>query len=237
MLASIGAGKVEVFARPKVAILATGDELVTAGTQPQAYQIRNSNSHSLAVQVARAGGEAAMLPVAQDRFEATRNLIHDGLEADLLLITGGVSAGKYDVVEVALEHFGAEFYFDRVLVQPGQPLIFGQAKGTFFFGLPGNPASTMVCFEVFARAALELIAGLEETLLPLTEAPLGRDFHHKPGLTRFLPARLDEEGRLWPLGWSGSGDIPALVRTNAFLVAEADKPDYMAGERIRVLLR
>jgi molybdopterin molybdotransferase len=184
-----------------------------------------------------------------------------------LLISGGVSAGRYDFVEQALAALGAEFYFDRVLIQPGQPLVFGctggdaalggrtrgdaalegcarsyaslggRARGTFYFGLPGNPIATMVCFELFARAALELLGGQRDPQLPITEAALTTAFRHKPGLTRFLPARLDEQGRVTPLRSAGSADIAAVCRANAYLVTAPDKPEYAAGERIGVLLR
>jgi molybdopterin molybdotransferase len=147
-----------------------------------------------------------------------------------------VSAGKYDVVEQVLAEFGAEFYFDRVLIQPGQPLVFGRAAGKFFFGLPGNPSATMVTFEVFARAALELVAGQRETALHMPLARLTGDFHHRPGLTRFLPARLSAGGsEVTPVNWHGSSDIPALTRANAYLVADPDRPIYARGELIRIL--
>jgi molybdopterin molybdotransferase len=238
MLAAVGMTRVEVFRRPVAAILSTGDEIVNLGREPEGHQIRNSNSWSLAAQVTRAGGVARILPVAADTIGHTLELIQDGLEADLLLLSGGVSAGKYDVVEQALERLGAEFWFTRVLIQPGQPLVSGRVREKFFFGLPGNPASTMVCFELFARAALELLGGQEDTLLPLLESRLAADFQHRPGLTRFLPARLSEDGRaLTPLRWAGSGDMAALARANAYLVAEPDRPEYKAGERIRVMLK
>ena len=166
-----------------------------------------------------------------------RQLMAEGFEADLLLLSGGVSMGKYDLVEVVLAELGAEFFFDRVLIQPGQPLVFGRAREKFFFGLPGNPASTMVTFELFARAALELIGGQVRTLLPVTLAPLAADFRHKPGLTRFLPALLSDDGMLTPVPWQGSSDVPALARSNAFLVAAADREQWKAGERIQVLLK
>lgn len=237
LLASIGVGEVAVYKRPRVAVLATGDELVELEVRPEPHQIRNSNSWSLAAQVVRAGGEAVVLPVAGDQLETTKSLIAEGLECDLLLLSGGVSAGKYDLVETALQSFGAEFYFDRVLIQPGQPCVFGQAQGVFFFGLPGNPASTMVCFEIFARAALELLGGIVEPLLPITGAQLKAPFRQKTGLTRFLPARLDAEGLLTPIGWSGSGDIAAVTRANAYLVSDPDKAEYAAGEWIKVMAR
>lgn len=238
LLASTGAAVVRAYRRPAVAILATGDEVVEVPETPAPHQVRNSNAHSLAVQVRRAGGIPRLLPIAHDEYDATRTLIERGLEADLLLISGGVSAGRYDIVEKVLAGLGAEFCFDRVLIQPGQPLVFGCAREKFFFGLPGNPASTMVTFEIFARAAIELLAGQDEVMLPLPLARLTTDFRHKTGLTRFLPARVSGDGaEITPVPWHGSGDIPALVRSNAFLVAEADRESWKSGELIRVLMR
>lgn len=240
-LATTGHPFVSVYVRPRVAILATGDEIVSVSETPAAHQIRNSNSYSLAAQVRRAGGDPVILPVARDDQRATAHLIAQGLEADLLLLSGGVSAGKYDFVEAALAECGAEFFFDRVLIQPGQPLVFGKAREKFFFGLPGNPASTMVTFELFARTALDLISGANEAPLPFTLARLTRDFHHKPGLTRFLPAEVCSGGvgcaEVTPVDWQGSGDVPSLCRANAFLVADPARSDYAAGDFIPVLLK
>ena len=238
MLAAFGRQKVAVCRRPSVAIIATGDEIVEVHETPAEFQIRNSNAYSLAAQVARAGGIPRLLPVARDTTAHTGEMVERGLAADLLLLSGGVSAGKYDVVEEVLSGLGATFFFDRVLIQPGQPLVFGRACEKFFFGLPGNPASTMVTFEVFARAALELLAGQQETCLHMPWARLTREFHHHVGLTRFLPARLSADGAaVTPLAWHGSGDVPALTRAHAFLVADADRAQYPPGELIRVLLK
>jgi molybdopterin molybdotransferase len=221
-----------------VAIVATGDEIVEIDEFPADFQVRNSNAWSLAEQVARAGGTPEVLPVARDTVEHTRAMIARGLGADLLLLSGGVSAGKYDVVEEVLAGLGAEFYFDRVLIQPGQPLVFGCARDTYFFGLPGNPSSTMVTFEVFARAALELLAGQEEIALQMPFARLTCEFRHRAGLTRFLPARLSDDGsQVTPVNWRGSGDIPALTRANAYIVADPDRITYAGGELIRILLK
>jgi molybdopterin molybdotransferase len=238
VLAMVGRERVEVFRQPRVAILPTGDEIVEAGVEPLPYQIRNSNAWSLAVQVRRSGGTPEILPIARDSYESTRSSVEQGLQSDLLLLSGGVSAGKYDIVEQVLADLGAKFFFTRVKIQPGQPLVFGTVGTKFFFGLPGNPASTMVTFELFARAAVERLAGCAEPMLPLLRATLSRDFQHKPGLTRFLPARLYKDGSMIePLGWQGSGDIPALARANAFLVAEADRESWKEGDDIRVLVK
>ncbi|MGA2038221.1 MAG: gephyrin-like molybdotransferase Glp [Bryobacteraceae bacterium] len=237
-LAAFGHSRVAIYRRPTVAIVATGDEIVEVEEPPAEHQIRNSNAHSLAAQVTRAGGAPVILPLARDTVEHTRQMVSRGFASDLLLISGGVSAGKYDVVEAVLAGFGAEFYFDRVLIQPGQPLVFGRASGKFFFGLPGNPSATMVTFEIFARAALELIGGQAETELAMPWARLTREFRHRPGLTRFLPALLSSDSaEVTPVEWHGSGDIPALARANAFLVADPARDVYAAGEWIRVMLQ
>ena len=238
LAATVGRARLRVFAKPKVAILATGDEIVPIEAEPLAQHVRNSNSYSLAVQVARAGGAPDILPPARDEHNATRDLVARGLASDLLLLSGGVSAGKYDLVEGVLASLGAEFFFDRVLIQPGQPLVFGRARDTFFFGLPGNPASTMVTFELFARAAVELLGGQSAAQLPILQARLAQDFRHKSGLTRCLPARLSDDGsQVTPIPWHGSSDVPAMAEANALLVADADRESWRAGEFIGVLLK
>jgi molybdopterin molybdotransferase len=238
LLATIGKRRLQVYAKPKVAIIATGDELIAIDETPLPQQIRNSNAYSLAAQVQRAGGRPIILGVAKDEYDSTYDLIQRGLTADLLLLSGGVSAGRYDIVEKVLADLDAEFFFDRVRIQPGQPLVFGAVRGKFFFGHPGNPVSTMVTFEVFARAAVEMLGGQTETLLPLTWSRLSQDFRQKTGLTRFLPARLNSDGsQITPLPWQGSGDVAGLTRANAFLVTEANRETWAAGDLIRVLLK
>jgi molybdopterin molybdotransferase len=227
-----------VFRKPQVAILATGDEIVDVNETPLDHQVRNSNAQSLAVQVASAGGCPRILPVARDAYDATRELVEQGLRFDLLLLSGGVSAGKYDIVERVLAELGAEFFFDHVLIQPGQPLVFGRARDKFYFGLPGNPASTMVTFEVFARAAVQMLGGEKEPMLPLLWSRLSQDFRQKTGLMRFLPARVSPDGsEVSPVRWQGSGDVPAQARANAFLVTEPERETWVAGELIRVLMK
>ena len=238
MLATVGQSIVQVFKKPRVAILATGDEIVEVNTQPEPHQIRNSNSYSIAAQVTRAGGIPHILPVAADNSERTRQLIEQALNYDMLLLSGGVSAGKYDFVEPVMAELGAVFFFDGVLIQPGKPLVFGKVREKFFFGLPGNPASTMVTFELFARPAVELLGGQSEAFLPLVAAQLTVPFQHKTGLTRFLPAKLSNGGcSITPIAWQGSGDVASLCRANCFLVADANRPSWQAGDSIQVLLQ
>ena len=238
LLASVGRAQVPVFRRPRVAILSTGDEVVPIDAAPESFQIRNSNAWSVAAQVRRRGGEPVVLPIAPDRPAETRDLIRKGLEADMLVLSGGVSMGKHDLVEGALDELGAEIFITQVKIQPGKPLVFGQAAGKPVFGLPGNPVSTMVTFELFARAALELLAGAPGAPLPFVEAVLSKPFRHKPVLTRFLPARLEGDyfgARVEPIQWQGSGDVTATARANCFLVAPDSRESWEAGERIAVL--
>ena len=238
LLGSVGCDRVEVHRRPEVAILSTGDEVLPIEATPKPYQIRNSNAYSLAAQVLRAGGEPRILPIAPDLQDRTRDLIEDGLRSGLLLLSGGVSVGKYDFVESALRDLGAEFFITSVAIQPGKPLVFAKVCGKPVFGLPGNPISTMVTFELFARLAIDLLAGRKDSRLTFTSARLVRDFEHKPVLTRFLPAVLRGdygEVRVDPVQWQGSGDLVALARADCFLVATPDRDSWNAGDWISIL--
>jgi molybdopterin molybdotransferase len=237
-LAMTGHTSVSVFARPSAAILATGDEIVALDEQPASHQIRNSNSFMLAALIRAAGGVPEILPVAGDTKQALLPLLKRGMEHDLLIVSGGVSAGKYDLVKPALRELGIEFRFERVRVQPGQPTAFGIGNNKPVFGLPGNPGSTLITFQLFARPALELLGGLSDPLLPLLSARFEAPFRHKLGLTRFLPARLSSDGQtLRHIPWQGSSDIPALARANAFLVADHDRENWQAGDVIRVMTK
>jgi molybdopterin molybdotransferase len=237
-LAMTGRSQVPVFTKPSVAILATGDEIVPIDNQPAPHQIRNSNSFMLAALVNATGGSASILPVAGDTSELLKPLLERGLKHDLLIVSGGVSAGKYDLVKPTLRTLGVEFHFERVRVQPGQPTAFGTRLGTPVFGLPGNPGSTLITYQLFARPALELLAGIAEPLLPLLKARFSKPFKHKLGLTRFLPAHLASDGEsLEHIPWQGSSDIPALARANVFLVADHDRGNWDIGDTIRVMLK
>jgi molybdopterin molybdotransferase len=237
-LAMTGHTSVEVWTRPSVAILATGDEIVSLEQPPGPHQIRNSNSYMLASLVRAVGCTADILPVARDTKQALLPLLERGLQHDCLLVSGGVSAGKYDLVKPSLRELGVDFRFERVRIQPGQPTAFGIGNGKPVFGLPGNPGSTLITFEVFARAALELLGGVEEPILPLLSARFEAPFRHKFGLTRFLPARLSADGQsLRHIPWQGSSDIPALAKANVFLVADHDRETWAVGDSIRVMLK
>jgi molybdopterin molybdotransferase len=238
--ASTGRSRLLVFAKPKVAILATGNELTDIDVPPGPAQIRNSNSFSLAAQNQLAGAEPVILPIAPDEPARLRELIAEGLEADVLLLSGGVSAGKYDLVEQVLAEFQAEFFFTGVKIQPGKPAVFGRAKQKYFFGLPGNPVSIMVTFELFARPLLEALCGLSPRKLVFLQSRLKSDVRTKLGLTRFLPARLSGEfdrAEVELIPWGGSGDIAATALANCYLVIPPDRDHIPAGEFAPVLLR
>ena len=240
--AAVGRAEVAVYRRPTVAILATGDEIIDINLPPGTNEIRNSNSYSLAAQVYAAGGEARILPVAPDRADELEVLVRKGFEADLLLITGGVSMGKYDLVEQVLEKLGAQLFFTGVLIQPGKPLVFGEVsragKTTPFFGLPGNPVSTMVTFQLFARVVLDALGGANPSPLSFAQARLRAGFNTKTGLTRFLPARLGgtlEVPEVDRVRWQGSGDLMAVSRANCYIVVPADRERFEAGEAVTIL--
>jgi molybdopterin molybdotransferase len=241
--AAVGRAEIAAYRRPKVAILATGDELVDINLPPGPNEIRNSNSYSLAAQVNAAGGEPLILPVAPDSADELALLLRKGLDADLLLVTGGVSAGKYDLVEQVLASFEARFLFTGVRIQPGKPVVFGEVtlrdKTTPFFGLPGNPVSTMVTFQLFAKPVLDGLSGATPQPLPFAKAALKSAFTTKTRLTRFLPAKLGGT-HLQPevelVRWQGSGDLMAVSRSNCYIVVPPEQEHFAAGEAVTVLL-
>jgi molybdopterin molybdotransferase len=256
LAAACGYAALNVFIRPRVAILTTGDELVPVESEPAAGQIRNSNAPMLAAMVAAAGGEPWVLPTTADNAQSLDAALAQAAEADLILITGGVSAGKFDLVEPALARAGARFHFTGVRIQPGKPLVFGEVPvrnartghvehGTqCFFGLPGNPVSSAVTFLLFAAPVLAALGGRIECGPRFAVARLAAKAakHGKPGLTRFLPAFCDfgatvgqlPEVALVPC--QGSGDLAALARSNCFEVVPEEAHTLKAGAVVRILL-
>ncbi len=247
LAATCGLAEVAVFARPRVAIVATGDELVEVAEEPEAQQIRNSNSYAIAAMVRAAGGEPKRLAIARDVREDVRERVMQGRRWDLMILSGGVSMGEYDLVEEVLEEFGAEFLFTGVKMQPGKPVVFGRLparqhspEGTpepecYFFGLPGNPISTQVTFHCFAEIFLRALGGEVSPQPRWAQATLAEEVGAKPGLTRLLPARMEGvEVRL--VGWQGSGDLAANARANCYAELLPGRR-YAAGEVVRVLLR
>jgi len=254
--AAVGRSRLLVHSRPKVAVLSTGDEVVDVDVPPSPTQIRNSNSYSLAAQISAAGGDPVLLPIAPDEPTRLRELLSEGLEAELLLIAGGVSMGKYDLVEQTLAELNAEFFFTGALIQPGKPIVFGRvlcgagapahegalssAGYKYLFGLPGNPISTMVTFELFVRPIMNALAGAVARKLIFVHAKLKTAIKTKTGLKRFLPAMLSgefEQSEVELVGWQGSGDIASAARANCFVVVPPDRERIEAGEWVPVLLK
>jgi molybdopterin molybdotransferase len=240
LAAQAGATRLEVFASPRVAILSTGDEVVDARTQPGPLQVRNSNGISLEVLTRTAGAQPVQLGNVPDEKNALRAAIERGLEADILVLSGGVSMGKYDLVEQVLAYLGAEFHFTGVAIRPGRPAVFATCRNKLVFGLPGNPVSTMVTFELFVLPAIDLFSGAVPRPVPIFCAKLATPVHEKGPMTHFLPARIEWEGRearVSQLRWQGSGDIVALALANGFLVVGPERPDIAPGEWVDVLPR
>jgi molybdopterin molybdotransferase len=233
--AACGRGQLSVFARPRVAVVATGDELVEVNQPPLKHQIRNSNSYSLAAQVLAAGAEPVRLPIARDEREHLEAIIRTAIENDLVLLSGGVSMGKYDLVEEVLLSLGAEFFFTGAMIQPGKPVVFGRLGRVYFFGLPGNPVSTMVTFSLFVEPLLGALCGDARRGSRFALARLASEVRVKTGLTRFLPARLTDL-TVQPLTWQGSGDLASTSRANCFLVVPDDRPLLAVGETVEILL-
>ncbi len=247
LAAQVGAAELLCYQPPRVAILSTGDEVVAITETPSPFHIRNSNTISLAAQITLAGGTPVPFPNALDRVDDLSSKIETGLREPILVLSGGVSMGKYDLVESVLKSMGAEFFFDAVAIRPGKPAVFARVRDTLVFGLPGNPVSTMVTFQLFVTPAIDLLAGaLQPRPLPLLEATLAEPLSENPTLTHFLPARVE-----WPAGesapqttatvralpWHGSGDIATLSRSNCFLVVPAERPHISSGEKVSILPR
>jgi molybdopterin molybdotransferase len=249
-LAELGKAEISVYARPRVAVLATGDELVPIGSVPGPGQIRNSNEAMLAAQLQQIGADPQPLGVARDEPADLREKINRGLACDVLLLSGGVSAGQLDLVPNVLSEAGVRQIFHRVRVKPGQPIWFGVLEAhrsirppptqqCYVFGLPGNPVSSMVCCELFVRTAIRRLMGIE----PAAPVPLrGRltcDHFNSGNRPTYHPARWEMVGTeavVTPVKWIGSADLIATVEANALaLFAEGDRM-YGAGTLVDVIL-
>jgi molybdopterin molybdotransferase len=236
----VGVHHPSVFKRPRAAILSTGDEVVDVAVTPGHFQVRNGNSVAIEALAGLTGAEGDSLGNAPDEKTELRRRIERGLKADLLIISGGVSMGKYDLVELVLGELGTKFVFDSVAIRPGRPAVFGVCGGKPVFGLPGNPVSTMVTFELFVVPAIDLLGGAEPRPLPIFRARLGHALNERSELTHFLPARVrtvQGSPEVSALPWQGSGDIVALAESNAFLVVSPDKLNWEAGEMALVIPR
>lgn len=239
VLASFGYAEVKVFQKPRVAVISTGSELVEVSSKPSAAQIRNSNSYSIAAYVEDAGATVDNLGTVIDTPEATREALLRAFEGrDVVITSGGVSMGDYDLVKATLLEIGAEIFFDKVIIRPGKPTVFARRNATWFFGLPGNPVSTSVTFNVFARTALRKLQGIDQPLLPTVEAQLASAITDSSSRRSFLPANLSiKEGRaiVEPLKWVGSSDLVAFMNANALIVVREAVREVAAGSLVEVL--
>ncbi|MCP3693145.1 MAG: molybdopterin molybdotransferase MoeA, partial [Planctomycetaceae bacterium] len=239
LLAEVGRHQVQVSEIPSVAVLSTGNELVDVNQSPQPGQIRNSNGPMLGALASRAGAKVVSLGIGRDRMEDLRQAISQGLQEDVLVLSGGVSAGVLDLVPQVLQELGVEQVFHKVAIKPGKPLWFGVATTgqTLVFGLPGNPVSSMVCFELFVRPTLQAVAGGKPTGLEQTEATLHTPFHKRASRPTFFPSRLyleNNQTRVQPLPWKGSADQRTLTDANCLAYFPADQNQYDAGDTILV---
>jgi molybdopterin molybdotransferase len=238
LLASIGAAVVRVRRRARVAILATGDELVDLGQAPGPGQIVNSNAYTLAAAVEEADGEAVVLGIVRDRPQEIVAAFADACRCDVVLSTGGVSVGSFDYVRRILFDLGYEERFWKVAQKPGKPLTFGLCGGTPVFGLPGNPVSSLVCFYVYVLPALRAMSGRADLFLPSVEATLAEDVAKASGLTEFIRCTLEggaESYSARSTGSQSSGVLRSLSTGDGLIVGPAEPSVLRRGTRVRVL--
>jgi molybdopterin molybdotransferase len=239
VLAAVGKGRVRVGRRPAVSVLVTGDELVDVWDQPGRGRIRNSNGYALQAQAAWAGAAVRSLGVVPDQADRIAQGVREGFAADVLLISGGVSEGVADLVEEVLARFDVGLLFTKVAIKPGAPLVFGRRGDKLVFGLPGNPVSAQVTFDVFVRPALLRMQGARVVSRPVVPVELAEPAQNRSGRTYHLPARVRPEGgRLLarPVRTQGSADIVAHARANALVILDAERRRAEPGERVDALL-
>jgi molybdopterin molybdotransferase len=243
VLAGVGRTSVQVVPAPRVNILSTGDEVVDAPELPGAGQIRNSNGPMLMGQSAHAGGSPRYLGIARDRLDSLRPVIAEGLQGAVLILSGGVSAGKLDLVPAVLQEAGVVAHFHKVEMKPGKPVLFGtrarsDGPATLVFGLPGNPVSALVCFELFVRPAIHRLCGHTDGGPRTVTAVLSEDFPYRTDRPTYHPAHLEattEGWRVRPVPWFGSPDLLGLTRANALIVLPAGDHRHQAGQAFAVV--
>ncbi len=240
-LASFGYARVKAASRPKVAVMATGSELVDVDQKPGQDQIRDSNNYTIAAYSELSNAVVERLPLAGDDTEELKRQISRAAEhADVLITSGGVSMGVYDFTKAALKELGAEIFFERVALRPGKPTVFARLGDTLVFGLPGNPVSVTVTFNLFVRTALRVMQGATQSELPEDHAVLARDLKGSIDRESYLPAtlRTDEKGTLLvePLKWGGSSDFVSFARATSLINVPAGERALAAGSTVRVVL-
>jgi molybdopterin molybdotransferase len=237
--ASVGRTLLLVHHRPRVAILSTGNELVEADQPLQTGQVVNSNAYTLAAAVAEAGGVPIPLPIVRDTPHEIREAFREASRADAILSTGGVSVGDFDYVKSAMDEVGVERLFWKVAQRPGKPLTFGMLGSRPYFGLPGNPVSSLVCFYLYARPALRRMMGLRAVHLPTVEARLGHDVEKPAGLTEFVRCRIEKaNGGLvaTSTGTQSSAVLSSMAKGQGLIIIPAPETALHAGAAVRVIL-
>ncbi|VAX37780.1 Molybdopterin molybdenumtransferase [hydrothermal vent metagenome] len=243
-LAELGKANLLATPRPNVALLATGNELVEVSQKPGPAQIRNSNETMLAAQVERAGANSLLLGIAKDYVDALKNKVIKGLTSDILLLSGGVSAGQRDLVPSVLQDLGIQKVFHKVALKPGKPVWFGIGKKTnsneniYVFGLPGNPVGSLVCFELFVRTAIRCLMNFSHPAPKFIVAHLTTDWQCRGHREVFHPACLKkEEGKLFvePLAWQGSADLQTTKNANSMIHFPAEPTTFTKGNKVNVI--
>ncbi|HZV07790.1 MAG TPA: gephyrin-like molybdotransferase Glp [Gemmataceae bacterium] len=244
VLSTVGRTTILVHPAPRVAVLSTGDELVEPEERPEGSQIRNSNGPMLAALVSRSGGLPRYLGIARDDPDCLRPMICDGLKANVLMLSGGVSAGKLDLVPSLLRAAGVTAHFHKVEMKPGKPVFFGTLlrpgadKPVLVFGLPGNPVSVLVCFELFVRPALLRLRGHANPGPHFVSAVLSEDFTYRTDRPTYHPAYLESTATGWSVRavpWIGSADLRALTQANALVLFPPGDRRYQAGQVLEAL--
>lgn len=240
VLASVGKASVKIYKRPRVAILVTGNELVEIGEKPGIGQIRNSNGHALYAQALNAGSLPTLLGIASDELDQLKKKIEVGLQSDVLLISGGVSMGEFDLVKNVLDDFKVEIKYEKINIKPGKPTVFGKKDATLIFGLPGNPVSASTIFELIVRPALRKMMGHTRFAHTRVAAVLEESFNSRTIRECYHPAFVrygEDKFYAEPLKSKGSADIVAFAKSNSFIVTNAPKQAFEKGETITAVLR
>lgn len=239
ILAAVGANYVKVHSTPGIGIISTGDELVDITRKPKPWQIRNSNSHSLAAQARQIVTDVDILGKVNDNKSEIRKLIQKGLKKDILILSGGVSMGEYDLVGGVLLDLGVKIFFEKVALRPGKPTVFGMKGDKLIFALPGNPVSTFVTFELFVKPCIKKMMGFTSYGHPILQAELEKDIKIKKKRREYRPALLRQEDSRWKVSlvdWHGSGDLFSITKANCLLIIRESVEKLNAGDMVEVML-
>lgn len=239
LLAAVGRTEVRTYPAPRLAIVSTGDELVEPGERPGPSQIRNSNGPMLLAQAAEAGAEGRYFGIARDEPQLLKAMVGEALDwADVLVLSGGVSAGKFDFVPDVLRELGMQAHFHKIRMKPGKPLLFGTRDQTLVFGLPGNPVSSFVCFHLFVGPALRKMGGHAIPSPTFVQVPLAADLKTRNDRPTYLPGRLESTPDGWRvrgMAWFGSADLRGLLNANALIRVDAGELAFPAGSPVATL--